>query len=270
MLTNILRKIKNLLIKFNLFQLFFSKFYMLVNNYYHKNDIQIYKKTNSWIHKTSVGLIPNNKPIFNSEKYVRQNFEIFFEKYLPKNNDIVVEFGSGIGCETLYISNLIGNNGKIYAFEPFSDVYDFLIETIELNNLKNVIPIKKALFRDSNGIGFRSDLDQWLSGKIDLNYKNKVPSICLNDLVKEENLEKVDFCKINIEGSEKFIVENSNLFFDKCKNIAIECHDFVDGAEFKTFQLVKEFLISKDYTINNSERNKYPWDKYYVFGSKKY
>lgn len=270
MIIKFLRKIKNFFIKFIFFKYLFSRIFIIYNNFYRNNNIQIYKKDNKWIHKTSLGLIPSNKPIFDPEKYVQQNFEIFFENYLPKKNDIVVEFGSGSGCETLYISNLIGKYGKIYAFEPFSEVYDYLLETIKLNSLDNVNPIKKALFKDSSGVGIKSDIDVWLSGKIDLNETSKVSSTCLNDFVKEENLKKVNFCKINIEGSEKFIIENSNLFFDICENLAIECHDFIEGDEFKTYDLVKNFLKEKKYIIKQSKRNYHPWDKYYIYGSKKY
>ena len=96
----------------------------------YKHNIKIYKNNKYWIHKTSIGLIPSNKPILNPEDYVKQNFEIFFEKYTPKEKDVVIEFGSGIGCETLYISKKIGENGKIYAIEPFLKVFNYLQKTM--------------------------------------------------------------------------------------------------------------------------------------------
>ena len=268
MIYNFLRKIKNILIKNIIFSNLLAKMYVLYNKFYLKNNVDIYKSSKNWIHKTSIGLIPSDKPIFNPEVYVKQNFDIFFEKYFPKKNDIVVEFGSGIGCETLYISKIIEDNGKVIAIEPYNQVYYYLKETIKLNNLKNVTAINKALFKNSSGIGFTSDLNHWLGGKINVESENKVSSVCLNELVKKEDLKKINFCKINIEGAEKFITENSDNFFDICENISIECHDFLDGEEYKTFELVKNFLISKNYIIKLSKRNKYPWDKYFIYGSK--
>ena len=32
-------------------------------------------------------------------------------------------------------------------------------------------------------------------------------------LVKTENINQIDFCKINVEGAEKYITYNSDLFF---------------------------------------------------------
>jgi|TARA_B100001964_G_C14228430_1_gene598857 hypothetical protein len=81
-------------------------------------------------------------------------------------------------------------------------------------------------------------------------------------------LKKINFCKINIEGAEKFIKENSDNFFNICENISIECHDFLEGEEYKTFELVKSFLKTKSYNINYSKKNKYPWDKYFIYDSK--
>lgn len=262
------KNVKNILLKNKFFSHIISIIYIQYNKIILKNDINIFKKSKFWIHKTSIGLVPSEKPILNPELYVKNNFEIFFEKYHPKENDTVVEFGSGVGCETLYISKNIGAGGKIFAFEPFNEVYNYLIETINLNKLDNVYPINKALYKNSSGIGFKSDLDNWLSGKIDNESISKVPTTNLNDFISNQNIEKINFCKLNVEGAEKYIVENSNLFFDICDNIAIECHDFIGKDEFKTFDIVKHFLISKNYIISFSKRNKFSWDKFYIYGRK--
>ena len=262
------RNIKNFLIKNKFLSQIIAFIYVLYNRFFLKHNIKIYKNNKYWIHKTSIGLIPSNKPILNPEDYVKQNFEIFFEKYTPKEKDVVIEFGSGIGCETLYISKKIGENGKIYAIEPFLKVFNYLQKTISLNNLQNVKPINKALYRDSSGAGFESDLDYWLGGKINLFSQNKVQTVNLDMLIKTENINQIDFCKINVEGAEKYITYNSDLFFNLCKNIAIECHDFMQENEYKTFEFVKKFLIQKGYNISFSKRNEYPWDKYYIYGHK--
>ena len=269
MIYNFIVSIKNILIKNSVFSLLISKIYLLYNNHYHKRNIDIFKKSNIWVHRTSIGFIPSNKPICDPENYATKDSEIFFEKYMPKKNDIVVELGAGVGCETLFISKNIGENGKIIAVEPFNKIFNYLKETIQLNNLKNVSPVNKAIFETSSiSIGFESDLDDWLGGRISTNSKDKVSSINLDDLAKEQNLNKINFCKINIEGAEKYIVKNSDYFFDICDNISIECHDFLEKEEYKTFELIKNFLKSKKYNLTFSTKNNYPWQKYYIYGSK--
>ena len=263
-----LRIVKNQLFKNLYLALLVSKFFKYINILILNNNIDIYRANNYWIHKTSIGLIPLSKPIFNPEDYVKMNFEIFFEHYKPKRDDVVVEFGAGEGCETLFISKLIGDKGKIISLEPFEEIFKTLKETIKLNVLKNVVVIQKAIFKETSKIGFSSNINSWLGGKIDNNSENLITTICLNDLVKEENLSQINFCKINIEGAEKYISDNSDDFFDICENIAIECHDFLQVEEYKTFDIIREFLISKNYKVKTSNRNKFPSDSFYLYGSK--
>ena len=137
-----------------------------------------------------------------------------------------------------------------------------------MNNLKNVKLINKALFNQSTYIGFSSEKDDWLGGKIDINSKNKILTSTLDDLIIEYNIKKINFCKINIEGAEKYITENSNEFFKICDNLSIECHDFLNGDEYKTYETVKNFLITKNYTIRNCKRIKNPSDEFFIFASR--
>jgi hypothetical protein len=53
-----------------------------------------------------------------------------------------------------------------------------------------------------------------------------VEGLCLSSLLEQNNLDHVDFCKIDIEGSEMqaVTVETLTPVFDKIDNIFIECH----------------------------------------------
>ena len=268
MIKSLLQNIKKLILKYSLSTLILSKVYVIYNNIKRKNKIKIWKNHNYWIHLTSNGLIPYSHPLFDPEKYATENFEIFFTYYSPKKNDVVLELGSGIGNETLYISKLIGEEGKIYSVEPFDSIFRLLEKTIEINNLKNVELINKALYKESSYIGFSSEKENWLGGKIDINSKYKIKTLTLDDFVKENNIKKIDFCKINIEGAEKYIIENSNEFFKICDNLSIECHDFLKEDDYKTYEMIKNFLIKKNYIIRNSKRIKNPADEFFIFASR--
>ncbi len=269
MLINLVRKFKNFTVQNNFGAYLISVTYNCYKKFVlGEKNFKIFKSQKYWIHQTSVGLLAYNRPIFNPEEYVKENYEIFFEYYLPKTNDVVIELGSGVGNETIYISSLIGKQGKVIAVEPFKEIFDLLRKTIEINNVKNVLMVNKAIYKSNTEIGFLSDKSNWLGGKIDKNSKEKMPTITLNNLVIENKLSKIDFCKINIEGAEKYILESSDLFLKICNNFAIECHDFLDDEKNKTHLKVKNFLRENNFKIKLSKRNKYPWDKYYVFAYK--
>jgi FkbM family methyltransferase len=264
----ILLLFKKNILKYKFSTYILSLFYVGYNNLTRKHKIKIRKENNYWVHLTTNGLIPYTHPLFNPEKYSSENFEVFFEHYMPKKDDIILELGSGIGNETLFISKLIGEKGKIYSLEPFESIFNLLKETVSINNLKNVKIINKALYKEKTKIGFSSDQGNWLGGKIDLNSKSLIETITLNNFIEENNIDIVNFCKINIEGAERYILNNSDKFFNVCQNLSIECHDFLEGNEYKTHNMVKDFLISKKFKILKNIRNKKPWDKYFIYASK--
>ena len=268
MIFKILQSFKKNFLKYKLSTYILSLVYVGYNNLTSKNKIKIWKENNYWIHLTSNGLIPYTHPLFNPEKYSSENFEVFFEHYKPKKNDIILELGSGIGNETLFISKLIGAKGKIYSVEPFETIFNLLKETVNINNLQNVKIINKALYKEKSKIGFYSDQENWLGGKIDLNSKTLIGTITLNNFIEDNNIDIVNFCKINIEGAERYILNNSDKFFNVCQNLSIECHDFLEGNEHKTHKIVKDFLISKKFKILKNTRNKTPVDKYFIYASK--
>ncbi len=59
--------------------------------------------------------------------------EGYLMDYLPKPGDIVVDGGAYMGTFTLVASKLVGQTGKIIAFEPDPVNYEKLLENIGLN-----------------------------------------------------------------------------------------------------------------------------------------
>jgi len=268
MFFKILQIVKKNILKYKLSTYMLSLIYVGYNNLTRKQKIKIWKQNNYWVHLTSIGLIPYTHPLFDSEKYASENCEIFFEYYKPKQNDVILELGAGIGNETLFISKLIGDNGKIYALEPFESIFKSLKETININNLQNVKIMNKALYKEKTKIGFSSDQESWLEGKIDLNSNSLIETITLNSFIEDNNISIVNFCKINIEGAERYILDNSDKFFNVCQNLSIECHDFLEGNENNTHQKIKDFLLAKNYKIHKNTRNKTPVEKFFIYASK--
>jgi len=59
--------------------------------------------------------------------------------------DVAIDVGAHIGYYTLLAARQVGENGRVFAFEPDLDNYDLLVKNIKLNNYENVVPIKKAV-----------------------------------------------------------------------------------------------------------------------------
>jgi len=72
----------------------------------------------------------------------------FFEKYETKlfkksikRGMVVLDIGANIGYYTLLAARLVGDEGKVFAFEPDPYNYSLLRKNIEANRYNNVIPM---------------------------------------------------------------------------------------------------------------------------------
>ena len=68
-----------------------------------------------------------------------------------KDNDIVLDLGGHIGLFALFASQFC-KKGKIFCFEPIKENYDILLENLELNAIKNIIPFNLAVYDDSKKV----------------------------------------------------------------------------------------------------------------------
>lgn len=148
-----------------------------------------------------------------------ENFETDIVKKIIKKGDIVIDIGSNIGYYTLIFAKLVGDTGKIYAFEPDQTNFSLLKKNVEINGYQNVMLENKivansnsqmSLFLDKENLGAHSIIphDDALQVKVD--------SVKLDDYLKGFN-EKINFIKMDIEGGEAealkgmvTILQNSN------------------------------------------------------------
>jgi len=141
-----------------------------------------------------------------------------------KNGITIVDIGAHIGTFTLPASKKVGEQGKVITVEPESNNFTQLTKNLEINKIKNVIPINLALsdfngkgdFFISKGSGCHSLLPR--EGKNIIN-KIQVKIKTLDTLFEELNITKVDLLKIDAEeaelkilkGAEKILLKNPQM-----------------------------------------------------------
>lgn len=74
--------------------------------------------------------------------YYKHQINLLNDIYKLKNKDFI-DVGGFIGDSALIFTEY--TSGKIYSFEAVSKNYENMLKTIELNNTKNIIPIKLGL-----------------------------------------------------------------------------------------------------------------------------
>jgi len=151
------------------------------------------------------------------------------EAIIKSAQEPIIDAGAQAGFFVLYCRAL-NPEVKILAIEPDEDNLELLNQHLEINNLKNVEVIPAALAGKSGLRDFfissdshNHSLFKVLVPKITKNVKIKTCS--LDDLLKEQGIEKVALLKLDIEGAEYEVLENFNSW-EKIKNIALEYHDF--------------------------------------------
>jgi len=136
--------------------------------------------------------------------YEKYETELF--KRLVKKGMVVVDIGANIGYYTLLAAHLVGDEGKVFAFEPDPYNYSLLCRNIEVNGYRNVIPVQKAvfnksgkmkLFLDKNNLGGHSLSE----ANVDKSVSTTVEITSLDEYFENTN-HKIDVIKMDVQGSE--------------------------------------------------------------------
>ncbi len=83
--------------------------------------------------------------------------EVALFAQICRGGDVVVEIGSNIGAHTLALSNLVGPQGRVYAFEPQRIVFQTLCANVALNSKTN-IECQQVALSSEDGIARIPDL----------------------------------------------------------------------------------------------------------------
>ncbi|MEI0550863.1 FkbM family methyltransferase [Brachyspira intermedia] len=131
--------------------------------------------------------------------YYKHNIDSIDCEYIINKN--IIDVGGFIGDSALIFSKY--TNKKIYTFEPVKSNFNDIQNTIELNNLNNVIAINKGLGSSKH----KMEICLNGSGSSSYNYydgldKEKIEIIKLDDFVKENNID-IGLIKVDTEGAEK-------------------------------------------------------------------
>ncbi|WP_161976612.1 FkbM family methyltransferase [Helicobacter muridarum] len=121
-----------------------------------------------------------------------------------KDGDYVIDGGACYGDTALYFAHKVGQGGKVFSFEFNEDNLEIFHKNMSLNSdIKNITLFTNALYSDSKtkvyhtGSGGGSKLS--LESQDNQEY---TMSVSIDDLVDNGKIDRVDFIKMDIEGSE--------------------------------------------------------------------
>lgn len=147
---------------------------------------------------------------------------------------ICIDAGANFGYYSLMLAELCGKEGKTIAIEPNSHIAKLLLFTSKLNQHKFIV-LQKALAEKKAKLTLFVPPDFWGGGTIrkdkleDHLAKEKIDADSMDNLVKELQLPRVDFIKMDCEGAEPQIFEGmkETLANNPCIKIVMEYSPFI-------------------------------------------
>ena len=224
--------------------------------------------------RPDVATVGNNKMLLNSleafrlalnDYDVREKFETDYFKNNIKPGMTVLDLGANIGFYTLLFAELVGKEGRVFAFEPEPNNFSALEKNVKLNKLTNTTLVRKAV-SDKTG-----EIDLFISESMGrhtiYNTKNsretiKIGSVSLDDFLRKYT-KSIDFIKMDIEGSEYAALLGMSSILEKNKNVKIVTEFMPDAL--KTFGIKPEEYLNllikhgfKIYNINEKKKKTEP------------
>jgi len=138
--------------------------------------------------------------------------------FISKKDDIVIDVGAHIGIYSIPIAIQVGELGKVLAFEPNPKNAMILKKNIELNKIKNITMFENAVSNKNRISNLTLSDDPMLSMIIDGDEEVKkieVKCITLDSIYEKLKLKKINWLKIDSEGSEIKVIEGAKAILEK-------------------------------------------------------
>jgi FkbM family methyltransferase len=173
-----------------------------------------------------------------------------------EEGDYVLEGGAYEGGTSLWF--VANGAGKVYAFEPDPHNFSVLLENIRRNRLSDkIIPFQKALSRSEGRLRFSATGTG--GSKASDSGNLTVESVALDELLEKNFVERVDFIKLDVEGSELEVLEGGTETIKKFKpKMAISVYhtpkDIIDITKLVSQLLPKAklYLSHKNSTLSET------------------
>ncbi len=160
----------------------------------------------------------------------------------------IVDAGANTGLASIYFANRYPG-ARIIAIEPEQGNFELLVKNVEL--YPNVIPVRAALWKSNEPIELVDPgLGDW--GYMTRNRGDEsepsqqvchtVEAMTVDRMMDRFELENIDLLKLNIEGAEREVFEESDVWIDCVNSIVVKLHDHMKpGCESSIFRGAQGF-----------------------------
>lgn len=198
------------------------------------------------------------------QKEIYNKFDVSVEA-----GDTVIDIGAHIGVFSVYASKLC-DNGQVFALEPFVKNYELLLKNKDLNSANNLSVFNVGCSGNSGSQTLYISQDRNTGGhSMHLKTQSvetiKIETVKLSEFCKEQNINKIDFLKMDCEGAEFEILQSDESVLNFVNKIAMECHPYDKYSGETIVSILKKYdfdvflenqkLQSKQFMIYGKKKN---------------
>lgn len=204
-------------------------------------------------------LFPNDNAVSSSliEGWVYEPYLFHFisDNMIDLEGTEIVDVGANNGHFTIEFAHYVGDNGRVYAFEPQRIIFQQLCGNVFLNGLDNVYAYNAAVGKEP-GMTFIEKINYFESSSVNFGDVHTIDkNINNNDVVAITRLDDIEFqnlsiIKIDVQGFEPYVLEGSEVTIWKHRPyIFIEIEeDQLQKYGFNEESLIKQ-LEKMDYVV---------------------
>ncbi|MBI9066039.1 MAG: FkbM family methyltransferase [Salinivirgaceae bacterium] len=213
------------------------------------------KETRLWLHKKGgETLVVEDLPDFaiSKKRMTAVTLRTFFKYYTPQAKDTLVDIGAGVENDVYVINSHFEGSPAIYAIEAHPNTFRKLSYMVKKNNYSNVHCHNIAIVEEKKEL-YISDADNHSANRISENEGGcKVEGLTMDEFVKKNNISKIDFLKMNIEGAEREALIGMKETLQKVSNIMVACHD-----KLSQYYDNDPYFITRDFVVKTLEENNF-------------
>lgn len=183
-----------------------------------------------------------------------------------KPTDVVFDIGANIGEFSVFVAKRV-SQGFLHSFEPTKRLSEVTKNNLQLNEFKNTtvhqigfshqdadLPIYKSVERGADGAINNGLNSLFKDEKLDV--AEVIHVTRLDDWFKKNQIPKINFIKMDIEGAELFALQGGQETIRQQKpKMIIEVNPKTCERAGYTAQALVQFIGSLGYTIHNIDRH---------------
>lgn len=172
---------------------------------------------------------------------------------------VFIDVGANFGVYTLVASKLVGEAGRVIAFEPTAESFAILRQNLALNHLANVHAFQVALaetrgkawlYHGWDPVGNSLGMDPLCGGD-----GEEVQKETLDNILEKNGVDRVDVIKVDVEGAEELVLRGATrnltehrpvVIFEVNPGCAAHLGLSADGARDLLESLGYEFMVLGD------------------------